>query len=356
MVSAVLQTSFLGDMVLTTPLLERLAREGPVHVVATPANAGILANHPAVASVIVFDKRGADAGWRGFRRVARRLRAVGARRAYLAQGSLRTAALALMAGIPERIGFDRSAGRMLYTRRVPYQASWHHAMRLWSLGSSLASVVDEPLPPGSYPSPLRPSLHPGAADIAQVDALLAQAGVESETPLIVLAPGSVWATKRWPHFPDLAALLMERLTETLPTTWPQARLVVIGAAGDTPLATAIRTAVPTCIDATGALTLLGSTALLARARVLVTNDSAPLHLASAMNTPTVALFGPTVPALGFGPLAERSVSMGVTLPCRPCHAHGPQQCPLGHWQCMRTLSPAAVADAALELVLQRPDR
>lgn len=342
-------------MVLTTPLLERLAREGPVHVVATPANAGILANHPAVASVIVFDKRGADAGWRGFRRVARRLRAVGAQRAYFAQGSLRTAALALMAGIPERIGFDRSAGRMLYTRRVPYQASWHHAMRLWSLGSSPASVVDELLPPESTPSLsrpslvrpslVRPSLHPGAADIAQVDALLTQAGAEGETPLIVLAPGSVWATKRWPYFPDLAALLVERL----PATRPEARLVVIGAAGDAPLAAAIRTAVPTCIDATGALTLLGSAALLARARVLVTNDSAPLHLASAMNTPTVALFGPTVPALGFGPLAERSVSMGITLSCRPCHAHGPQQCPLGHWQCMRTLSPAAVAESALTL-------
>ncbi len=341
MVSAVLQTSFLGDMVLTTPLLERLAREGPVHVVATPANAGVLAHHPAVASVIVFDKRRSDAGWRGFARIAARLRGLGATRAYLAQGSMRTAALALMARIPERIGFDRSAGRLLYTRRVPYRTDWHHAARLWSL-ASLAST------PSAESAPvLRPSLYPGVDDEAQVDTLLQHAGVAAHTPLIALAPGSVWATKRWPHYPDLAAELLHRMT-TLPDG---VRIVVIGAASDAPLATAIseRVAATTgmpVIDATGALSLLGSAALLARCRVLVTNDSAPLHLASAMNTPTVALFGPTVPALGFGPLAERQAVMGVHLPCRPCHAHGPQQCPLGHWDCMRTMTPDSVAHTA----------
>jgi len=194
-VSAVLQTSFLGDMVLTTPLLERLAREGPVHVVATPANAGVLANHPAVASVIVFDKRRSDAGWRGFARVAARLRAVGASRAFLAQGSLRTAALALMARIPVRIGFDRSAGRLLYTRRVHYRAEWHHAARLWSLATAADAPHSESAPA------LRPSLYPGATEDAQVDGLLQQAGLDIDTPLIALAPGSVWATKRWPHYP-----------------------------------------------------------------------------------------------------------------------------------------------------------
>ncbi|BAH39195.1 MAG TPA: lipopolysaccharide heptosyltransferase II [Gemmatimonas aurantiaca] len=336
-VSAVLQTSFLGDMVLTTPLLERLAREGPVHVVATPANAGVLANHPAVASVIVFDKRRSDAGWRGFARVAARLRAVGASRAFLAQGSLRTAALALMARIPVRIGFDRSAGRLLYTRRVHYRAEWHHAARLWSLATAADAPHSESAPA------LRPSLYPGATEDAQVDGLLQQAGLDIDTPLIALAPGSVWATKRWPHYPDLAAALLQQL----PSAAAGARLVVIGAASDAPLAAAIAerahaTQGPPVIDATGALSLLGSAALLARCRVLVTNDSAPLHLASAMNTPTVALFGPTVPSLGFGPLAERQAVLGVHLPCRPCHAHGPQQCPLGHWDCMRTMAPDTV--------------
>ncbi|WP_396222641.1 lipopolysaccharide heptosyltransferase II [Gemmatimonas sp.] len=338
MISAVLQTSFLGDMVLTTPLLERLAGEGLVHVVATPASAALLANHPAVASVIVFDKRGADRGVSGLRRVARRLRAVGAQRAFLAQGSNRTAALAFLARIPKRIGFDTSGGRLFTTRRVPYEASLHHAARLWQLANAPGEVT--------VPPPLRPSLFPGEREQAAVAALLAAHHVHDGDTLVALAPGSVWATKRWPSFDALGAELVRS------AALPNARLVVLGAAGDAPLAAAIAAAArkvdaPPVIDATGRLSLLGSAALLARCRVLVTNDSAPLHLASAMNTPTVALFGPTVPALGFGPLAERQVVVQHdTLPCRPCHAHGPMQCPLGHWRCMRDLSPAAVRAAA----------
>ncbi|WP_306518529.1 lipopolysaccharide heptosyltransferase II [Gemmatimonas sp.] len=342
MVSAVLQTSFLGDMVLTTPLLERLAGEGLVHVVATPANAALLANHPAVASVIVFDKRGADGGLGGLRRVAKRLRAVGAQRAYLAQGSSRTAALAWLAGIPERIGFATSGGRLFTTRRVPYDRTLHHAARLWQLAN----------PPGAptAPAALRPSLYPGAAEHEAMSRLLQAYGVRDDEPLVALAPGSVWATKRWPSYDQLAAELLES------PALRDARIVVLGAAGDAPLAQAIGAAVAgtggaPAVDATGQLSLLGSAALLSRCRVLVSNDSAPLHLASAMNTPTVALFGPTVPALGFGPLAERqSVVQHDALACRPCHAHGPVHCPLGHWRCMRDLPPQQVSEAVQRLI------
>jgi heptosyltransferase-2 len=325
-------------MILTTPLIERLAREGPVHVVATPANAGVLAHHPAVSSVIVFDKRRTDRGWRGLRRVSRALRAVGAQRAFLAQGSSRTAALAWMAGIPERVGFETSGGRLFTTRRVPYDASLHHAARLWQLANAPGDM--------RVPPPLRPSLYPGAAEQEAVLALLRAHAVDDTTPLVALAPGSVWATKRWPSYDALATQLLAD------GTLLRARIVVLGAAGDTPLAASIAQAVHQAggapvIDATGQLSLLGSAALLARCQLLVTNDSAPLHLASAMNTPTVSLFGPTVPAFGFGPLATRRMVLGHdSLTCRPCDAHGPQRCPLGHWRCMRELPVAQVAAAA----------
>lgn len=348
LVSAVLQTSFLGDMILTTPLIERLAAEGPVHVVATPANAGVLANHPAVASVLVFDKRGTDRGLSGLRRMAQRLRAVNAERALLAQGSSRTAALAWMAGIPERITFDTSGGRLFTTRRVPYRRDLHHAARLWQLGNA----------PGhdDVPPPLRPSLHPGPGDHAAVQALLDRAGVSAQERLIALAPSSVWATKRWPHYAALASELVRSIGQT------GERIVVLGAAGDAPLAAAIADAAAAAggapvVDATGQLSLLGSAALLARCQVLITNDSAPLHLASAMNTPTVALFGPTVPAFGFGPLAERrTVVEHPQLECRPCHAHGPPSCPLGHFRCMQDLSAVTVRQAVHQLSPPEPQR
>ena len=336
----VLQTSFLGDMILTTPLIARLAQRGAVDVVATPASAALLANHPAVRQVLVFDKRGADAGMAGLWRMAARLRECNAHVAYIAQGSLRTAALARLAGIPERVGFATSPGRVLYTSRVPFRRELHHAQRLWQLGSA----IDDATAPT-----VRPSLFPGVVDIAQVDALLQANGVAAGELLIALAPGSVWATKRWPSFDALAARLAND------DMFSSHRLVVVGAASDGPLAAALIHALRTqgvtsAIDATGRLSLLGSAALLSRAKMLVTNDSAPLHLASAMNTPTVALFGPTVPTFGFGPLAERHVIVEQReLPCRPCHAHGPQQCPLGHWKCMREITPETVVAAACDV-------
>ncbi|MCC6242723.1 MAG: glycosyltransferase family 9 protein [Gemmatimonadaceae bacterium] len=363
---------------LTTPLIERLAARGPVHVVATPANAALLVGHPAVASVIVFDKRGADRGVGGVRRVAAALRQTGATTAYMAQGSLRTAALARLAGIPVRVGFSTSPGRVLYTQRVPFDATLHHAQRLWSLASAPHAAAPhetaphETAPHGATPK-VRPSLFPSVADYAKADALLssgpsgtrvhndATSASGPRVRTVVFAPGSVWATKRWPAFDALGVELLQRAAQQ----WPhdRVRLVIIGAAGDAPLAASIIRAVHAAdtatphgrtmevIDATGNLSLLGSAALLARADALVTNDSAPLHLASAMNTPTVALFGPTVPAFGFGPLADaQAVVQREGLACRPCHAHGPQQCPLTHWDCMRQVTPTHVAD-----VLARTD-
>ena len=117
--SLVVQTSFLGDTVLTTPLLAQLSHRGPVDVVTTPASAALLAGHPSVREVIAYDKRGADSGPIGFMRLAGRLRAARYETAYLAQGSLRSALLAFSARVPARVGFATSAGSWLYTTKVP---------------------------------------------------------------------------------------------------------------------------------------------------------------------------------------------------------------------------------------------
>ncbi|CAN5575779.1 glycosyltransferase family 9 protein [soil metagenome] len=327
--SLVIQTSFLGDTVLTTPLLVQLARRGEVDVVVTPASAALLENHPAVRRIIVYDKRGADRGVGGFLSIGRQLREAHYDAAYLAQGSLRSGALALLSRAPSRIGFDTSAGRWFYTKRVAYREDLHHAARLLRLSrpNGRPATLDE----------LRPSLYPGAAEHTAVDALLAGARVSNGKPLVAIAPGSVWGTKRWPYYPELAALLA-----------PRAQIVIVGGPGDAELAEAISAAAPGVLDATGQLSLLASAELIGRTAALVTNDSAPLHLASAMGTPTIALFGPTVPEFGFGPLAPGSVVVGNDdLKCRPCDRHGPERCPLGHHKCMRELDAAGVASIVL---------
>lgn len=317
--AVVIQTAHLGDAVLTLPLLHALAaRHGPVAVVTTPAAAPLLAGQPPVAEVLSFDKQGANGGALGLLRMAGRLRALSARTAWLPHRSMRSALLARLAGIPERIGFEGSPGRWWYTRQVPLPAAGHQVARLVALAA--AEAVAAPW----YRVP------PEAATRAASWRTHQRLG----PAYIVLAPGSRWGTKRWPYFADLAAAL------PLP-------VVVIGGPEEVALAAEVAAQGPAgSVSGAGALDLPAVAAVIAEAALVVSNDSVALHLAGALARPAVALFGPTVPAFGFGPLgADDPVVQLDGLPCRPCSAHGPMTCPLGHHRCLRDLPVATVLAA-----------
>ena len=304
---------------LTTPLLEALATRpggGPVDIVTTPAAASLVETHPAVRRVIPYDKRGADRGLSGLIRLVRTLRAGRYDVAYLPHRSLRSAALAWLAGIRKRVGFE-DGWRSLYTERRGRAKQGHEIDRLLALGGIAASPR------------ARPSLHITAEDRAATEEFLRAHGVREL--FVALAPGSIWGSKRWPYYRELAERLAER-----------ASIVTVGGSEDAGLGAEIVKAVEDsggrrkAANSCGALTLRESAELIRRAAVLVTNDSAPLHLAQAVDTPTVAIFGSTVPAFGFGPRGPRDAVVELAgLPCRPCSAHGPPVCPLGHHRCMR---------------------
>jgi heptosyltransferase-2 len=335
----VIQTAFLGDVVLTTPLLAALAaRHGPVDVVTTPAAAPLVETHPAVRRVVPYDKRGRDRGWTGLRDVSRRLRAEGYERAYLPHRSLRTAALALLARIPARIGFH-DGWPFFYTEVRRHPAEGHEVDRLLALAEE---------PSAAY----APTLHPTRDDERAAGGFLAAAGIAVGAQFVAIAPGSIWGSKRWPYFKELAS----RLAAQVP-------VVAVGGPDDAGLGDEIVRAVDggkgrsLAVNACGKLTLRQSAALIGRAELLVTNDSAPLHIATAMGTPIVAVFGPTLPEFGFGPIKSGDVALGVEgLDCRPCSRHGPPRCPLGHHRCMRDLAPDVVATAIEEArALRRRD-
>jgi len=316
----VIQTAFLGDVVLTTPLLERLAGElGPVDILVTPAAAALLQGHPAVREVIGYDKRGRDAGVRGWLRMAKALRRRDYDRVYLPHRSVRSAALAIATDSGTRIGFSDSPVAWTYSARVE-PTGQHETERIASLAG-----------PGPVP---RPSLGLTEAERREAAEWLERAGVRRE--FVALAPGSVWATKRWPYYADLAARI-------------PGSIVVVGGPEDREAGDAIVARDPGRIrSAAGELPLRISAALIERASMLVTNDSAPLHIAGAVGTRVVAIFGPTVPAFGFGPLGARDVIAEVHhLTCRPCSKHGPMVCPLIHHRCMKDLS-VDIVMAAIE--------
>jgi len=330
----VLQTAFPGDVILTLPLMQLLheqVAEARLTVVTTPAAVEIVRGHPAVTRALPYDKRGIDRGLRGLLRMAARVRAERCDAAVIPHRSLRSALLAVMAGIPVRIGFDRSAGRLLLTHCVRYVAADHEIARNCALARPLGIETE---------GMLLPRLFPSAADARSADAFVRGESPGADDARIAVAPGSVWATKRWPeeNFASLVRLLVER----------GLRVVLIGGAEDRPLCARIARAAASAAvaDAAGRFSLTGSAALIGRCRALIANDSAPVHMAVAMGIPVVAIFGPTLPSFGFAPAGPHDAVVDVgELACRPCSIHGGNRCPTGTFDCMRRIAAARVLEA-----------
>ncbi len=342
----VFHTAFIGDLVLTLPVMQSLRASYPdawIGITAIPAAAALLQGHPAVDEVIVYDKRGVDAGLRGFLRLIRRLRATGADCAIVPHRSLRSALAVRMAGIPRRIGFTTSAGSVLFTDRVAYDPTRHEVDR----DLALLAV------PGLHVVPeRRPILPRSPSDADEALRTLHALGVNlSQKISVALAPGSVWFTKRWParHFTTLAQALAGHGYQ----------VVLVGGADDRTLCEGIAAAPadgPRIVSLAGRLSLRASAEVLRLCGLVITNDSAPLHLAGAVGTTTFALFGATVPAFGFGPLGPADRVFGVEgLTCRPCAIHGGRTCPIGTFDCMERLDPEEVLKAAVDVLQHRKE-
>jgi heptosyltransferase-2 len=336
------QTSFLGDVVLTTPLWRALRDALPdteLWWLVRPDAAPIVAPLAGSQRVLTFDKRGGDGGIGGIARVAARLRALDFDLAIAVQRSLRTAVTLALAGIPERIGFAGAAGSPLYQHRVAHRGA-HARDRLLALATPLG-VAPSPAPD--------PELVTDPTADAAIARTLAAAGVGDGEPLLVFAPGAAWDTKRWP-----AARFAELARDLVPAVFPH--LAVIGTAGDRMHARVIAQrlahagAASAVIDLTGRTTTAELVALLARGTLLVANDSAPAHVAAALGRPVVSLFGPTVPAQGFAPLGAHVRIVERVLRCRPCSRHGSAYCPIGTHECLANLGAADVVAAAQALL------
>jgi heptosyltransferase-2 len=329
----VVQSGFLGDVVLTTPILAALRRRFPsaeLTMVVTPVAAPLVAHHPALDTVLLDDKRGHGRGLRGFAALAGRLRAGRFTVALAAHKSLRTALALTLAGVPRRIGFAGVPGASLYTERVPRPLERHDRDRILALlaplGAALVTAGDR-----------RPWVALDADTRARADALLCQARSENRA-LAGICPGSAWPTKRWPAhaYGELVRALEEG----------GYCCVLLGAPEERPITASVRAAAGgRGLDLAGATDVALLAAVLARMTVVVTNDSAPMHLASALAIPQVAIFCATVPEQGYGPLGPRALVVEKDLACRPCGRHGGRRCPRGTDDCMELIEVGEVRAA-----------
>jgi heptosyltransferase-2 len=233
-----------------------------------------------------------------------------------AHKSWRTGIALRLAGIPQRIGFAEAPAAWLYTDRVARPTALHDRDRLLELLRPL----------GGADGDRRTWVALDAAARRRADELLASVAGEGR-PLAGVCPGSIWRTKRWP-----APKYGELVRRLEAHGW---RCVLLGSPDERTVTAEVRAAAGGLgLDLAGATDLGVLAAVLARMSVVVTNDSAPMHVASALDVPQVAIFCATVPGQGYGPLGARALVVEKDLACRPCGRHGGHRCPRGTDDCM----------------------
>jgi heptosyltransferase-2 len=334
-------------MILNTAAMELASREFPgirQSVITTATGVAIYHDLPFIDRTFLFAKRRGSSiasmrATAGAVRAWRKRLPPGSHAVILqAHKSFRSSMVSRMTGLPV-VTYWESSRVPLWLKRdvsvvdrvIPLHESARIGMLLEPLGVSREKIIAA-----------RPTL--GTSSNAKSDGVIR----------IAIAPGSVWGTKRW--LPDrFARLAVELLAKV-----PGGKIVLTGSPDEAALCEAIERKIG---DRSRVENLAGKMALkelpefFSRVDLVVTNDSSPAHYAAAVDVPTVEIFGATIPAFGFGPLASRAAVVEAgRLDCRPCSDHGPQVCPESHFNCMKNISVQHVLDACLEVLGRGPGR
>jgi heptosyltransferase-2 len=332
-----LQTAFLGDSVLTLPLLDKIKTVLPdseITVLTRPETAQLFSSSGLAAEILTDNKKTAGSFFGEFFRLLAELKRRRFDIAIVPHRSFRSALLAALAGIPMRIGFDSSAGSFLFTHKVPFSWLIHDLERNLTLTLPLEGGGPRTGAAASFPA-LREKA--GALEAMGVDGNI----------FIGANPGSVWPTKRWPA--DYWARLITELAKVYRT-----KILLVGGRNEIEWNAGIeRSAAPgSVLNLTGKTGMEDLMALIKNLKLFITNDSGPMHIAVAFGVPVAAIFGPTTRELGFFPYGLSNMVLEEDLACRPCALHGSKRCPRGHFLCMRLITPDKVR-AAAEHILKK---
>jgi heptosyltransferase-2 len=316
----VIQTAFLGDIILLSSLLQGIRKAFPdieLHVLTRPEGESILKQQ--ADKIIAFDKLDRNNLNERWKELIVSLKNQCYDAALIPHRSFRSGITALKAGIPVRIGFKRGLASWFLTHRVKYNYKTYEGERNLGLLKAITNKDYDPLP----------QLLISNDDEKFADNLL-RSMMLKENEFVVLAPGSVWKSKRW------SKSKYHRLTEILENEY-SLPVVAIGSREDVNICSGI-VSEPNR-NLAGFLNLMKSAALVKRARFLISGDTAPAHISTAVKTRQVIIFGSTAPCFGFAPDIPDTRIIEHNLWCRPCSDHGRNFCPnLGNYKCLENIS------------------
>jgi heptosyltransferase-2 len=329
----VISPNWIGDAVMAQPLLQLLRAAHPeraIDVLAPPSVAPVWRQMAEVAEVLETPFRHGALQLRERWRYARLLRQRGYADAYVLPNTLKYALIPWLAGIPRRVGYKGESRygliNVMHQDDVPPRP-------MVPFYAALARAPG-PLPADPGAAAPRPVLRASAQQIA---AACARTGLDPQRPLIVFAPGAEFGSaKRWPprHYGGLAQAIV--------AAQPRAQIALLGSPKDKDVCNAVVQAAGAAAAAVhnlaGVTSLGEAVALIAQAAAVVSNDSGLLHIASALNRPVIAIYGPTDPGHA-PPFSDIAASISLRLDCSPCRQ---RECPLGHQNCMQKILPQQV--------------
>ncbi|MBU0675004.1 MAG: lipopolysaccharide heptosyltransferase II [Proteobacteria bacterium] len=326
-------TNWIGDAVMTTPVVRTIRRNFPkafIAILANPWVADVFRSSPHVDEVILFDKKKEHQGLAGLFRLGRQLRALHFDAAILLQNAFEAAFLARISGIPIRAGYSRDGRRLLLTHPVVIKPEVRRRHQVHYYQELCRSLGLEPGPDQLFLQ-LDPEQESRAAELV--------AGYCGR-PLIGLNPGAAYGpAKCWPveRYGELAAVLALEYNAVMP---------VFGTEADRATAAIIKGYAPGhVLDLTGRTSLAEAMALIGACQLFITNDSGLMHVAAALDTPLVAIFGSTDP-VATGPFAERVRIVRKAMDCQPCFK---THCKSG-FRCMNEITVTEVSSAAKDIL------
>lgn len=331
----ILQTAFYGDVILTLPVVQLLKEKFPdaaVDFMCIPETAEILRNNPLINEVIVYDKK--NSGLNGLWEIMKKIRSIKYDAVISPHRSFRSALICFLSASGVTVTFDKSSLSFLYDKRISYKKELHEIQRNISLLNPL-EISESKI--------IRPEIFFSERETRRIDCLFYEHNIKTGEKFIVISPGSVWFTKRFPEnkFINLCNLLCGS----------NIRIFLAGSKKDKSISDFIvnNSKNKNLINVTGKLSILESAELIRRAALLVSNDSAPLHIANSLCTDVYAIFGATVPSFGFYPYRENDLVFEINgLKCRPCSIHGGNKCPVSTFECMNNIDEKIIADKIKE--------
>jgi heptosyltransferase-2 len=315
----IIQTAFIGDVVLATAIVEKLHAFFPdarIDFLLRKGNESLLLNHPFLHEVLIWDKQRHKQ--RNLFGLITRIRKRRYDKVINVQRFASTGLLTVLSGARETIGFDKNPFSFLFSQKIPHMVGGGKGLHETERNLELIRHFTDQ----TY---FRPALYPSTADYELVEPY-------RPGKFITISPASVWFTKQYP------AAQWITFIKKVPA---QYRIILLGGPGDQELCASILASSgrANMEMLAGKLSFLQSAALMASAHMNYVNDSAPMHFASAMNAPVTAIYCSTIPEFGFGPLSDNRHIVELTghLYCRPCGLHGYRQCPEGHFRCAKEI-------------------